>query len=417
MSHSLEVSNIAAQMANMFFQSGKNTLINDMTQYENLRLVLYAACLIHDIGHPPFAHAGEEEIGNSDRLKRVFDSNVNNLRILTGLSPRTAESKLELRSATIDAALKKKHLGPFSSPHFANGEIEKIDLISSKNGTIISRDDFDRMYKGNCDNKGRYEQLLPNSNKKIFLRSPLAYLMETADDISYITSDIEDALSQKTISLKDIYEILKSCTLLDKLLGSSYKTKYDENNFLKESNYSSIKASMIRMFMVEIHTVFSAWLQNIQKDDIDNLPSFLLHQSILSYLNEQNEFGNLLYMGSNGNKFYKLKKETQKIIFRSNNILESNARSAKTINYILNTLLPENRENDSKKIFEIGASFIDPEYASAIYKELNSPKISSSSISKIENYFIDYISSLTDQRALDLEKRLMDSILFQKQAA
>ena len=68
-----------------------------------------AVSLAHDIGTPPFGHAGEEELKRLMHPYGGFESNAQNIRILTKLEATSAEFEgLNLTRAVIDGQLKYK---------------------------------------------------------------------------------------------------------------------------------------------------------------------------------------------------------------------------------------------------------------------------------------------------------------------
>lgn len=132
--------------------------------------VVEAACLAHDLGHPPFGHAAEEKLdqlvidaGDQDG----YEGNAQSFRILTKLAVRYEQCKgLDLTRATLAATLKYPWLRD-----------KNIDKKKNKWSAYLSeKDSFD----------WAREQF--NSEEK----SAEAELMDWADDIAYSVHDLED---------------------------------------------------------------------------------------------------------------------------------------------------------------------------------------------------------------------------------
>lgn len=138
LTHSIEVSQMARTVAQAL------GVDPDLTE---------ALSLVHDIGHPPFAHAGEEELSRQmARFGDTFDHNLHALRIVENFEQRYARFPginltFELREGIV------KH-----SRDLTAGEIPELD------------------------------EYLPD------LRPPLeAQLIDLADEIAYSTADLDDA--------------------------------------------------------------------------------------------------------------------------------------------------------------------------------------------------------------------------------
>ncbi len=100
LTHSLEVAQIARSMAREL------RLDEDLTE---------ALALAHDLGHPPFGHAGEDALNVCMKPFGGFDHNAQSLRVVTRLEARYAAfDGLNLTWETLEGLV--KHNGPLGNP-------------------------------------------------------------------------------------------------------------------------------------------------------------------------------------------------------------------------------------------------------------------------------------------------------------
>ena len=149
LTHTIEVSQIARTAASVL------GLDEDLTE---------ALALVHDIGHPPFAHAGEQELNRQmHRFGDHFDHNLHALRIVEIFEQRYA------RFPGLNLTFEVREGMAKHSRDFAPGEIPELD------------------------------EYLPGK------RPPLeAQLIDLTDEIAYNTADLDDAFSAHIVDAEQI---------------------------------------------------------------------------------------------------------------------------------------------------------------------------------------------------------------------
>jgi dGTPase len=173
------------------------------------------ACLVHDLGHPPFGHNGEEALHKASLDIGGFEGNAQTFRLLTRLESKTIREGrslgLNLTRATLDAATKYPWAFDGKNPKFGFYEEDK--------------EIFD------------WVRLNAKSQTKVFE----AQVMDIADDIAYSVHDIEDAIYGQHFSplALDSEPEFKEVV---KLAATEYATEIDEDNLNKALN-SLIKQS------------------------------------------------------------------------------------------------------------------------------------------------------------------------------
>lgn len=202
LTHSLEVSQIARSIARHL---GFNETLAE------------AIALAHDLGHTPFGHIGGDEL---DRLLKEdghtmgFEHNFQSFRMVTKLEKRYKEfNGLNLTFATLEGIL--KHSKPYKKPFLDDRfEIFKLDFYPSLEAIIVDK----------------------------------------ADEIAYISHDIEDGIKSRLIRYDDLAES-ELVNEVIKLVNKEGVTKEDEvfryrfsSNMINHLVYSFLQYSKNHKF-------------------------------------------------------------------------------------------------------------------------------------------------------------------------
>ncbi|MCS6710749.1 deoxyguanosinetriphosphate triphosphohydrolase [Brachybacterium sp. EF45031] len=141
--------------------------------------VVDAACLSHDLGHPPFGHNGERVLNDLATGFGGFEGNAQTLRLLTRLEPKIVGVDrpygLNLTRAVLDACIKY----PWARGEGPNPASPKFGAYAD------DRPIFDWARQG-----------APELRKCLE-----AQVMDLADDIAYSVHDVEDAVTGGTLDL------------------------------------------------------------------------------------------------------------------------------------------------------------------------------------------------------------------------
>lgn len=156
LTHSLEVAQIGRTIARTL---GLN---EDLTE---------AVCLAHDIGHPPFGHAGEDALEEALSQAGGFDHNGHTLRTLTTIEQAyPLWGGLNLTWESLEGLA--KHNGPMSTPGWALGEVDAAMPLELESWPSLE-----------------------------------AQVAALADDIAYDNHDIDDGLRAGLLTLDQMLEV------------------------------------------------------------------------------------------------------------------------------------------------------------------------------------------------------------------
>lgn len=208
LTHSLEVSCVGRSLGQYVTEGLEQKYGSMGFDHRQISSIVSAACLAHDLGNPPFGHSGERAIrayftqGEGKQWEEqvrqegkpwedfaYYEGNANTLRLLTHRFVGRRLGGFALTLSTLSSVVKYPW-GSSRAPRtgkfgFFATEEDTYRQIAHKLG-ILARSD----------------------SPQEFVRHPLVFLVEAADDICYQIMDLEDAYKLKILSLQDTSELL-----------------------------------------------------------------------------------------------------------------------------------------------------------------------------------------------------------------
>jgi dGTPase len=164
-----------------------------------------AACLAHDLGHPPFGHNGEAALAELAAGCGGFEGNAQSLRLITRLEAKVPGAGLNLTRATLDATLKYPWVGPRPGVATAAGAEPGGDGLAGKYGAYA--DDsavFGWIRDGAPPDRSCLE----------------AQVMDWADDVAYSVHDLEDGLHAGLVTLQQLRDPVEQQTVAELTLAA-----------------------------------------------------------------------------------------------------------------------------------------------------------------------------------------------------
>ena len=357
LTHSIEVMSIASSLA---VQATKIILEHNLQNYlsdnykanpepeditraiNEIPTILNTAALLHDMGNPPFGHLGEQiisdwfhenlpkivrkpdgtyvfnDVGNANdtlafKLKGPyaedlmhFEGNAQLLRLVTKLSYVVDEHGMNLCFPVLASFIKY----PCSSCM-----IDKTNLSTKKVGFFTSEE---KAYKEIADTLGIDR-----------CRHPLAFLLEAADDIAYLSADIEDAQHKGIVTVDCLRTYLEDAVkeqddeIIKQVLNEikRYKREAEDTNYPDVDGYI-IHRARIYIKGIMINAMYAAFDDLYEKIMAGECETELIAHSKVSRLARV------------------LRKIEEEKIYYSTDIVESKIRAYTIISKLLNVYVP-----------------------------------------------------------------------------
>lgn len=264
LTHSLEVSSVGRSLGK---RVGEEILkrypkLKDSYTLYDFGAIVAAASLAHDLGNPPFGHAGEDAISDffkensfgktfKEKVSQAewtdltkFEGNAQGFRILN-----KNQFGLKLTYATLGAFTKYPCPAFFPERNKSNRSQKKFGFFQSEKNTFT---------------EVAAELQLIQTHETSWGRHPLAFLVEAADDICYSIIDLEDGCSLGLVSFDE------ARTLFEAILTKN-KSKLGKLDHLT-SNHEKIgflRALAISDLMDQCSTLFLDQEKNILDGKFD----------------------------------------------------------------------------------------------------------------------------------------------------
>ncbi len=372
LTHSLEVASVGRSIGNNIARQLFETDDHITDSVMEIGSIVSAACLVHDLGNPPFGHSGENVIssffteGNGRGIKNMvspeewsdlsnFEGNANAFRLLTHQFYGRREGGFVLTYATLASTIKY--------PYPSN--------VSKGKKYGFFRSEAENMRKI-CDYLGMRDE---NSTTLRYHRHPLVYIVEAADDICYQIMDIEDAHKLGILSTTETESLFyafweeENRTKLERIKAIARRVS-DTNEQI-----AYLRATVIGLLIGECTKVF---IENKDK--------------ILAGTFEGSLMKNV--KGNAGNAYKACSKLAVQRIYRSAEVVEIEIAGYK----ILSTLLD---------VFCEAVLFPEKTYSKQLLPRIPQQyEVETGTIyNKIRNV-LDFISGMTDVYALDLYRNI-----------
>ncbi|MBS1321726.1 MAG: dNTP triphosphohydrolase [Parabacteroides sp.] len=372
LTHSLEVSCVGRSLGNNVAKGLMQKYPDGSINFPEIGSIVSAACLAHDMGNPPFGHSGERAIsayfleGNGSYLENEirsaggrwedflhFEGNANAMRLLTHQFIGRRKGGFALTYSTLASIVKY----PYASVH--SGKKGKFGFFQSEEETYMRI----------------ATELGINHNpvdKNKFVRYPLVYLVEAADDICYQIMDIEDACKLHILTTEEAIQLLLNFFEGERLNHIIRVMKMvDDTN----EQIAYLRSCIIGLLVDECSRVF---LENE-----DGILDGTYNTPLIEQIGEQAK-----------QAYVTCSKTAYKKIYRAKEVLDIELAGYHIFSHLIDSLT-EAVMNQSHAYSKLLLQRIPEQY------DTNAP----TTYGKIQ-CVLDYISGMTDVYALDLYRKI-----------
>ncbi len=263
LTHSLEVSSVGRSLGKRVGEvilQRYTELQKDFSLFD-FGAIVAAASLAHDLGNPPFGHAGEDALSDfflhhpqgqafgkkvttaewNDLIK--FEGNAQGFRLLN-----KKEYGLKLTAATLGAFTKYPCPSYFPARNKKRKSQKKFGFFETEG----------ERFKKVAEELGLVQQTETN-----WCRHPLAFLVEAADDICYSIIDLEDGCRLGLVSVDETIEMMAA------ILGNQFNAEKLKKHIGLNEKLGVLRALVIGKLVEECAAIFLEQEKSILAGDFD----------------------------------------------------------------------------------------------------------------------------------------------------
>jgi dGTPase len=255
LTHSLEVASVGRSLGKLAGEQildRDNALTSAGFTSVDFGAIVSAASLMHDLGNPPFGHAGESAISGffksypkssiiQEHVSKKewadltnFEGNAQGFRLVN----MDNHQGLKLTFATLGAFTKYPRESLISQPDEDRKSQKKYGFLQHNKS----------VFRELANETGLIN--MGDDNNAVWCRHPLAFLVEAADDICYNIIDLEDGTNLGLVTLEETE------ALLIEIIGDQFDlNKYNRIGSFKEK-VSVLRAMAIQKLILECVELF-----------------------------------------------------------------------------------------------------------------------------------------------------------------
>ena len=370
LTHSVEVSCVGRSLGIIVGRELRRKYPDSPADFEEISAIVAAGCLAHDLGNPPFGHSGETAItsyfteGKGKDLEAAireeggrwedftnFEGNANSIRMLIHQFRGRRPGGFVMTYSMLASIVKYPFSSEASSGKFGFFKSEEADFrtIADDMGMIC-------LQESPC----------------MYVRHPLVYLVEAADDICYEIMDIEDAHKLGILSSQETIELFLNFFESDRQKHMRHTMEYVHD---VNEQIAYLRSSVIGLLVDECVKVF-----------LDKEEDILKGKGPKSLIKE---------ISSQANEAYKISTSVSfKRIYRAKDVVDIELAGHRIIGFLLDKFITaiQNPEANYSKLLLGRVPEQFETNAESLYERILA--------------VLDFVSGMTDVYALDLYRKI-----------